>query len=228
MKHYIICSQPRSGTHYLGALLKQQKCGNPQELFYHLMVKGRIPTLDVFYEEYFKKCIHNDVLGVVSHRLHYKRGMKRLRELSGMRSETDFEVLNAFFPDAKFIYFYRKNKVKQAISFLKARRSSHYTLKDNPEFGEYSEEEISKFIIHLCASEAQWLNFFEQYRICPHVLTYELLCSDTTGAICDILAFLELDSSHVKIDTTELPIRQYDQVSEDWYQRYIEKMRLIL
>ena len=221
MKHYIICSQPRSGTHYLRALLKQQKCGNSQELFYHLMVKGRIPTLDVFYEEYFKKCIQNDVFGIVINRLHYKPGMKHLRKLSGMQSENDFDVLSTFFPDAKFIYFYRRNKVKQAISFLKAMRSSHYTLKDNPEFGEYSEEKISEFIIHLCASEAQWLSFFEQYGIRPHVLTYEVLCADTTGAISDILDFLEFDSSHVKIDTTELPIRQYDQISEDWYQRYL-------
>ena len=222
MKHYIICSQPRSGTHYLSALLEQHKCGNAQELFYHLIVNERIPTLDVFYK-YFKECILNGIFGIVCHRLHYKGGMERLRELSGMMKETDFDVLRTFFPDVKFIYFYRQNKVKQAISFLKAKRSGHYLFMDNPEFGEYSEDEISKFIRHLCVSEAQWFHFFQQYGIHPHVLTYESLCSDTTRCIQNILDFLKVDPPEIKIDADSLPKRQYDKISEEWYQRYISE-----
>ena len=194
------------------------------ELFYHLLAEGngRIPTREVFYEKFYKKSILNHVFGTVIHRLHYTGGMKRLRELSGMVKENDFEVLNTFFPSAKFIYFYRDNKVKQAISFLKAERSRHYTFKDNPEFGEYSKKEISKYITHLCISEAQWSDFFTQYGINPYVLSYESLCSNTEGSLRNVLDFLDFDASKIEIDESDLPIRQYNEISEDWYQIFLK------
>ena len=116
MKYYIICAQPRGGTTLLRRLLVQQKnCGNPLELFNHLTLEGRIPTLDKFYED----GTLGDVCGATVHRHHWEKGIKNLKKLSGIPGDTDdLHVLNTLLPDLHFIYYYRQNKVKQAVSFL--------------------------------------------------------------------------------------------------------------
>ena len=218
MKYYIICAQPRGGTTLLRRLLVQQKnCGNPLELFNHLTLEGRIPTLDKFYED----GTLGDVCGATVHRHHWEKGIKNLKKLSGIPGDTDdLHVLNTLLPDLHFIYYYRQNKVKQAVSFLKMKRSRRLS-RESPEFREYSENKITDFLRYLCRCEAQWLSFFEQYGVRPHVLTYEDLCLDMETSVCGILEFLKLDSSRIKIDEKHLPKRGYDEISEDWYQRYI-------
>ena len=216
MINYFICTQPRSGTHLLRALLAQQGCGNPEEL--HKLMMGEIKTLDDFY----KVCTIGDVAGTTLHKLHFGRHIKHLKKVLSLEAEEqDLQILKTLFPEPKFIFFYRRDKVKQAISFKKAHRTGHYRYKMNAEFGEYNEQEITHFIAHLCISEARWMLFFRKHNIMPHILTYEDLCENPVESLRGILDFLQLDRDHIDIDAENLPTRHYDATSEKWYRRYI-------
>lgn len=205
-------------------LLKQQKCGSPIEHFYHLKVGGRILTLESFYE----KGLLNNVFGTAIHQIHYQSGMQRLKELSGMVGQDDFEVLNALCPGIQFIYLYRHDKIKQAVSLKKSMRSGHFLFKENPEFGKYSEKDITQALALLCKSESRWFNFFTHYKIKPYYISYEELCSDTIGSIRGILDFLQLDSSNIQVNSDTLPKSQYDETSENWYKKYLYDNDLFL
>ena len=218
MINYIICTQPRSGTHLLRALLVQQGCGNPEEL--HKLVTGEIKTPDDFY----KKCRIGDVAGTTLHKLHFGRQIKHLKKLFSLEAEEhDLRILEALFPEPKFIFFYRRDKIKQAISFKKSHRTGHYRYKKNADFGEYNEQEITDFIVHLCVSESRWMSFFKKNNITPHILTYEDLCEKPVESVCGILEFLQLDRDHIEINEENLPTRHYDATSEKWYRRYISE-----
>ena len=227
MINYFICTQPRSGTHLLRALLAQQGCGNPEEIHKLLIDEGEIKTLDDFYE----KCRIGNVSGAVLHKLHFGRHIKHLQKLLSLEAEEhDLRILEALLPEPKFIFFYRRDKVKQAISFKKAHRTGHYTYKGNTDFGAYNEQEITDFILHLSVSESQWMWFFKKHNITPHILAYEDLCENPVESIREILAFLQFNKDHIKINIENLPIRQYNnEVSEKWYRRYIlEGNKLLL
>ena len=218
MINYFICTQPRSGTHLLRKLLVQQGCGNPAEL--HPLMTGKIKTLDDFYRE----CTINNVAGATIHKLHFGRYIKHLKKLLSLEAEEhDLRVLEAFFPEPKFIFFYRRDKVQQAISFKKAHRTGNYRYKRNADFGEYNEQEITDLILHLSVSEARWMLFFKKNNITPHILTYEDLCENPVESLRGILAFLQFDRDRIKINEEKLPIQQYDTTSEKWYRRYISE-----
>ena len=216
MKYYIICTQPRTGSHLLRALLRQQRCGNPDELIQQLRTE-HVKDLDSLY----KKGILGDVFGMTVHQLHFLSGLKILREHTGMQKESDFTLLNTLFPNVKFIYLYRRDKVKQAISYVKAHRTGHYTFKGDTQFGAYSESEITKFMEYICRSEAKWLNFFDKYQIKHYDITYESLCSDPIESVRGILNSLGVESPLGKINERLLPTRQYDEISEIWYKKYL-------
>ena len=217
MRNYIICTQPRSGSHFLRALLAQQGCGNPEEL--HTLVTGKIKTPDAFYGT----CTIGDVAGMTLHKLHLGRHIKHLKKLLSLETEEhDLRVLETLFPEPKFIFFYRRDKVKQAISFKKAHRTGNFKdYRENTDFGTYKEQEITDFIVHLSVSEARWMLFFKKNNITPHILTYEELCENPVESLRGILDFLQLDRDHIEIDVDNLPTRHYDAISEKWYRRYI-------
>ena len=221
MISYLICSQPRTGTHLLRGLLTQYLCGNPLELFYQLTYEDRIPTIDVFYDEYYKKNILNDILGVTIHGIHYKRAMERIREFTGMVAENDYEVMKTLFDDPKYIYIYRENRVKEAVSWAKAEKTGHFLSKgDVPEVS-YDKHFIYTHLAKICVSERYWMEFFDEHGITPYILSYEELCADYEGCLKGIFEFLGVPYPEIKIDTSKLPVRQYDEINEAWYRKFM-------
>ena len=216
MKSYINCTTHRSGTHFLKDLLAINNCGFPDEKFWYL-IDGMRLTLG----EFIKKGTKNGVFGMSIHPIVFARGMGILKEMSRMQGEDDFHVLNTIFPNIKFIYLYRENIIKQAISLEKTVRSGHYVLRDNPDFGEYSEKNITNKISFLKKENEEWVTFFNEYNIMPHVLTYESLCLDTPKNIQDILNFLGIKRDFINTEVSREI--QYDETSEEWYQRYIHE-----
>lgn len=230
MKYYIICSQPRSGTHLLRAYLKGLKVGNPVEIFYELTEDLKRDEKRVTIENIYKRGKlgkNGKIWGATFFYKHYLPAMKQIRKLKDLEDMSNFEILNNLFPDLKFIYFYRLNKIKQAISWDKASQSGQYVYEDeiqsNPE---YSPDSIRDIILKLVKDEAQWMNFFETYNITPHIITYESLCEDKVNVISGILDFLgvRFDSSLTLADSLaqmELTKQQYDATSEEWYRRFL-------
>ena len=94
-------------------------------------------------------------------------------QLSLNDDTTDLDVLNAVYPEVKFIHLRRANILKQAISFLKGRRTGHYAYKGNMNEGAYDKSEITDFIRKIAISETHWDEFFSRWNINPFRICYE-------------------------------------------------------
>ena len=222
MKYYIICSQARSGTHFLGAHLVHLKVGNPGEFFLGNVLRT---FTDI---ESLLEYSNGGYWGITVFPEYLAQGIKRLKELSGISTVNDFTLLNTLFPGIKFIHYCRVNKIKHAISAIKSSRTQVFMKKPNTPTPPYNKafcrDEILRTINKLTRREAAWLNFFDRHKIIPHVLTYEDLCRDNTTALGNLLRFLEYDDIEdvaEALSDVKLPIQQYDEISEEWYQKYL-------
>ena len=227
MKSYIIYSMPRSGTRLLKSLLMQQNCGTPSENLNPIEIEKfevmpRQKRLPYFYE----LGTQGGIFGITIHTYHLmnQKGIDFLKELSGTQQEDPFELLRRLFPCAKHLYLYRRNKLKQAISWLKAERTGAFSKNKDSMVGEYSSGDISENIKRISRFDAIWLGFFEKYDIHPFTLTYEELCRNKKRMISNILDFLEVDRDNIHINPDMLPARLYNTTSEEWYQRYLKEI----
>lgn len=228
MKYYCIACSPRSGTHLLMSLLKQQGCGNPGEYFYRIGLGEEFSHINSL-EKLYQEGTLNNIFGVAIHRIHVENGMKRLRDFMGIPEISDYNLLNKAFPNIKFIYLYRMDKIKQAVSLKKAARTGNFVnFKKGLDYGEYSEEELTEHLSYLCKEQSHWLKFFDEHGIDPHYVTYEELCKDPVESVRRILDFLELDSSNIRIEEEHLPKRHYNKFNRIWYTEYISKNIRIL
>ena len=229
MKYYMVCCQPRSGTHLLRRLMRGVDAGAPWEHFVFLPIKDNKNSKYIdSVETLYKRGMKNNVWGAAVHWQDYMPGMERLKKISGLEDVENFEVLNALFPGIKFIYLYRLNKVKQAISLVKARQSGMYTFSDQAKDFKfrYSKEDIEKAILKFSKWEAEWLDFFEKSEVVPHFLSYEFLCEDKAKSIGGILDFLDIKfeadvSLKEYISKISLHRQQYDDISVEWYRNIV-------
>ena len=212
-KNYLICSEPRCGLTLLRSILKQLKIGNPIEFD------------DSYSMDDLSEAATTHGIRGIAMRL---RDFKKIRKKLSMENNNDYEMLMALFPNASFIRLYRRCKVKQAISWIKAARAQQFTYeKEKVDVGPYSEMEIKKFILELSIMESRWAEFFDKNNIIPYFVSYESLCENKVTAIAGILDFLRVEFKSISaleaiIRETKLPIRQYDSTNEDWYQRFME------
>ena len=137
--YYIICSQQRSGTALLRHLLSSVGAGNPVE-FGRLLspTKTDIQTIDDLYTVISK----NNCFGVTIQQSDYTHTINWLKQNAGTQNANDIEILNRYFPKAKFIYLHRLNRIKQAISVIKCHRTG-YSINppEDYDLGPYSENE---------------------------------------------------------------------------------------
>ena len=214
MKYYIIASSQRSGSHFLKDLLIQQKCGRAFDYL------ERINTISDLYETGHL----GGVWGMTLFAVHLDKKLEILKKLAEPVQYNNFHMLNQLFPGVKFVHLFRQNKIKQAISRVKALRTGRYTSSDDEvDCGMYSENEIAKSISYACRNDAKWLNFFSAGNIKPYTLTYEELCDNTRDALMGLFDFLQV-KREIEINLESLPKRLYDSTSEDWYSKFMRRL----
>lgn len=215
MKHYIIAGSHRSGSHFLKDLLVQQKCGIAFDYL------ERINTVEELYETGHL----GGVWGMTLFAVHLDKKLEILKKLAEpVQYDDNFHMLRSLFPGVKFVHLSRRNKVKQAISRVKALRTGRYMSSDaKVDAGMYSENEISKSISYACRNDAKWLDFFRAGNIKPYTLSYEELCDNTRDALMGLFDFLQV-KIEIEINPESLPNRLYDSTSEDWYSKFMRSL----
>ena len=221
MQYYIIASNPRTGSHLLRSILTQNKCGNPIEMFLDFVFNPEEQTLRDFRE----KTTKGDFSGMVVQVHHIKLVSHVVEKLIGRVPQNIVDGLNILFPNPKFIYLHRIDKVRQAISFLKARRTQNYSHfpsheKKEVDYGEYSQNDIMEHMRRLCIWDSFWLNFFSRNGIEPLTISYEELVKNKLLTVVKVFEFLGHTPDMVKMNSDMMPIRQYDAVSQEWYDKY--------
>jgi trehalose 2-sulfotransferase len=219
---YMICSLPRSGSSLLcEALANTLHAGMPAEYFNPGMVavmkrRWKVESFDDYLRELLaRKTSPNGVFGLKVHWGQYTQVVE----------DRDPESI---FPNIRFIRIRREDRVRQAVSWVRARQTGDWSVSwKDPRGGhaQFDPDEIGKSLGRLEREDAAWEAFFRLHSISPHRLSYEELVEAREPTLRGIFAFLGVDlPEDLRFDPPALE-RQADRVSDEWVARYLAESR---
>ncbi len=230
---YWLCTTPRSGSSALGdALARTGVAGRPTEYFNRrfwpeLSERFRVETVPDFLEAATRQtATPNGVFGV---KVMLDRDMepffRGLQRVYGALPDT--ELVQAAFPNLRFVYLTRRNKVRQAVSFVRAQQTGVWarytgeaeTKNLKPEFDSAA---LNRSVHDLALREVRWQDLFGALGASPYTVVYEDYVRAPEAAVRGILDFLGLEPP-ADWSLPELPMeRLADEVSDAWVKRYLE------
>jgi LPS sulfotransferase NodH len=156
--------------------------------------------------------------------------INNLRQLSYLHDLPVPDILATTFPNLRYIWITRRDKVRQAISLWRAIQTGIWRVDETHHFTSISSLPDSELVFHFRAidhlvdqiesHEAAWQDYFRDNGIEPHVVVYEDLVRAYEATCQDILHFL-----HIPIPASFTPgqkrmKQQADALSESWVQQY--------
>lgn len=209
MKSIVICSTQRSGSSFFCMTIKQQnQLGKPTEnLLYFERSEGK---LNFFYKE-LKNMSFDDALRVLLEHTSTPNGISSMKVMMSTLDvilKTNNEnilsskqTLNSFkkhYADPSFIFFTRKNKVKQAIShaYLRKTKTAHarteeeaIRLKKLKQSINLTMNDLATELNYLLKEELKWKLFFLSNNIVPKVVYFENFLEDKSEVLSAIAKF---------------------------------------
>jgi LPS sulfotransferase NodH len=238
---YIICTNPRSGSWLLSeGLASTSLAGNPREWFNILEEQQRRArwrmehSTDLSYAHYLRlvKAASTTSNGIAGIKLHYYQFAELPHKMQAIESQhglTAAQLMMKLYPQAKFLWLTRRDKSRQAISFLMASSTEEWwtiegsasekpaDLAEEPEFDPHAIALRERILLE---NDSKWRIFFEENHISPLVIHYEDLVADYSGAIVSVLKWLGVpDAETIHIRPTRLK-RQSNARTEAWLARY--------
>ena len=262
--HYILCSEGRSGTNYLRYLLIKFCLGEPSEIEDEDINLDVIPVrYRERFIQWKHKFLRSDrydndeLIGnrslwefpfdfVIRHRsegLIYSRCVwsyqfeeiiKNLRGKAGALDVSDADLLEHIYPGIKFIYLYREDHIKQAISMEKARQTDQWnSFQRVQNFDpEYKFGKIAQEVIWRLDSVCKWKEIFERYGIEPLRVKYEDFCKAPRKWLLRIKRYLGIrnatpiteEAIRKHMEDEKAPQRQSDDTNTEWEKRFYQDL----
>jgi LPS sulfotransferase NodH len=241
---YIICTSPRSGSWLLADGLQSTNiAGRPREWFHKVAEEERskrqgmpLPS-ETGYTSYMDYVIRaattsNGVFGLKCHWYQLELLPAKLATIDGFQGVPMPIALPRLFPNLKFIWLTRKNKIRQAISLDKARQTGAWWHEDSfPKKLDVSGEPAYDPIMidqaerHLLANEIGWRDFFKACNAKPYLVVYEDLVEKYDETLRKVMRFLELpEADSVTVPPPRVK-KQADDKTESWMEDYLTFQR---
>ena len=237
-KSYVICATPRTGSTLLCNILRgTDLAGRPNEYFTpseepRFREKFGVSGADGF-KEYLDRVIdeatgRNGVVGFKIMMGQFYEFVERLRGIAATEYQTlnEYELLNHFFPDLRYIWMTRRNKVRQAVSFSRAVQTRHWVHPDGRKQAQkepqYRFSGIDLLMQRVAIFEAKWQEYFSRYEIKPLIVSYEDLVNSRQETVMEILRFIGVKPRE-DLDLSESLKKQADQLNEIWVERFIRE-----
>lgn len=238
-RFYTIWFSQRTGSSLLcKALQSTGVAGQPEEWLYqdNLFEAYAVTTPAELQESLWKSaCGSNGVLGMKYsfHEPHFSQLLEEFRRFPGCSPDASDRTAiweNAF-PAHRHIFMTRRNKVRLAVSWWKAIQSEEWhrrsgetsALRDVS--GAYSFDAIEHLYAEASMREAGIQEFFAEGKIIPLTVVYEDFIQRYEQTVRDILDFLGLDGSSVKIAPAYFS-QTSDEVTEQWVQRFRQEYQV--
>ncbi len=238
---YFICSGLRTGSTLLCQMLTQTGiAGAPTEYFnlFPLVKQTRYAYFSIQKEsEALHKIITGSMTpnGVFGTKLIFAQLSELLEKIileQRIPITSDAEMVASRFPNPRYIWLRRKNRVRQAISLYRAKESRvWWNFKEGPPplhepvHAPLEEPEFDFAAIEDCLrqnqyGESMWKSYFARNKINPLSLTYEDMTNDLTGTLNEVLAYIGLPQ--VTHDVVPPMDRQADAKTDEWEKRFTE------
>ncbi len=238
---YVICTNPRSGSWLLSeGLASTAVAGNPREWFniseeqLHRARWRMEHTTDLSSAAYLELALResttrNGISGIKLHYYQFAEWPERVAAIDGLRGLTSAELMRRLFPNAKYIWLTRRDKVRQAISFVLASRTNEWwdiageathRASPRPDDLVFDAQRIERMAHVLEDCDARWQSYFEDRGITPMVIQYEDLVADYAHTVTGVLKWLGIpDADAIAVPAPRLR-RQSNARNEDWLARY--------
>ncbi|MFK7741474.1 MAG: Stf0 family sulfotransferase [Planctomycetota bacterium] len=242
---YLVCTTQRSGSNLLCQLLRDSGiAGFPEEYFAERFFDGyarKLFELDGFPDRFgdYLACVlarrsPNGAFGSVMMWSYLDEICGRIRSDDRMsRAASSHDVLVETFGAPRYIWLRRRNKVRQAISMVRAEISDQWVSRDRERRptprelprDRFDYDRIAGVAKHFEQSDAGWQRFFEAAGVEPIAFDYEDFAADTASAVPAVIEALGLAvPKDIAVAPPKLQ-RQADQLSEEWYERFVHGRR---
>jgi trehalose 2-sulfotransferase len=243
-KSYIVCSTGRSGSTLLCKTLdKIGNCGNPEEFFHNEQIKKIKQKNDVDYFVYYcnfileKGTTENGIFGMKMHWWQLVDFLRLARQLSIFQDKQDLEILNAIFPNLKFIYIWRRDMAQQAISTIKALQTKQWVNPiENAEAKIQQSQPKQNLIFQPLKiyrweqsfedQNRRWRNFFKDNSLAHYELVYEDFVPAFDREMENIISYLDLNLPANKIEMATQ--KQANAIDRQFLKRYSRIPKLAL
>ena len=139
-----------------------------------------------------------------------------------------WDLINRLFPDLRFIFLTRRDKLRQAISWVKATEHDLWTsdqeLKPHGT-PRYDFAKLDGQITFLSLTESLWQDLFSAWGVRPLTVVYEDFQQDHEATAVRILDYLGIEEPP-SYDASRVSLQKLsDSVSDEWAARYMQEKR---
>ena len=238
---YVICTNPRSGSYLLcDGLASTSLAGRPREWFNPLGEESRRSRWgldkwpDATYGRYLaqvqtRSMTRNGISGI---KLHFNQFLRLEKKLAAVKDFEDLptaELMAKAFPNLQYLWLTRRDKARQAISYLLASKTGAWCIVDTGKSisnektidePDFEPQSIARMQETLERSDAAWQCYFDSSNINPLVVYYEDLATDYSGTVRRVLNWLGVpDADSVAVRPSRLK-QQSTVLNEQWVERY--------
>ncbi len=151
--------------------------------------------------------------GVFGFKLHQQQAVRAFTR-KGLRVEE-------FFPELRWVYVRRRDRIRQAVSWLRARQTGAWD-DASPEESEpqYDAEAIAARLALIERQERGWESYFSEGGLAPLRLDYEEIAEDPVAAARTVLRHVGIqgwEGCEIPRPTRQ---RQSDTLTEAWVERF--------
>jgi LPS sulfotransferase NodH len=220
---YTIATVPRSGSNHLCAMLAQAGVANPTEHFHHTHPMFKDADLDDLLARIIRK---HTVKGVFGSKMFPDQ--RAWLELAASQLYGKSVLVHDIFPVHRWVRLTRDDKVRQAISLYRARKTDEWL--DVPEDKstgrqvEYDYAGILGALREIMLAEASWDQYFASYFHWPiHSYSYEDMIVDPKAVTGAIASMVQVPDFQGVSASPETPFRvQRDNATHEMARRFRE------
>ena len=205
---YSVAFTMRSGSNQICEYLSQNKCGNPTELFQNGITDWN-GTCDNEIESLIRTVSQHTRRSVFGSKMtHDQRALLDEQLRSAI---SDYRNLNDIFPNHRWIWLIRRDKIRQAISLCRAEESGvwvgHREML-SPKI-KYNYRRILSRIMRLYAADLAWKTYFEKHSIVPYIIYYEQFFTDLPTNLAKLLQYIGAFNAIPKMEGSLKMITDY-------------------
>jgi LPS sulfotransferase NodH len=234
---YIICAVQRSGSFLLCEALKNTGlAGFPEEYFlpsegwedgWWARQNGVITRYDYLRLVLDKGSSPNGVFGAKIMWNYFPTMLQKLTDLPEYSGWNAPPLLADLFPNLRYIWIVRRDKVRQAVSWAKAGQTNIYSWykgdplpvpKQEPTFDFTFIDNLYNLILE---GEAGWQTFFEACGVQPFKVIYEELVEAYEETALRILDYLNIPFPKDLVFGERRMQKQADALNDLWVERYL-------
>jgi LPS sulfotransferase NodH len=233
---YFVCGTPRNGGSLLCGLLKSTGvAGRPEEYFVREFQSYWSERWGTEPAAYLRGMVEEATTanGVFGAKLMWPHVSELLRKLPGrrpVRARGQAARIERAFPNTRYVWLSRDDRLAQAISLSKAMQTGDWTAGEerapwapprpsSTDAPRFDFKDIRRYMKQVTRDDEAWRRWFSANGIQPFRVRYEDLAEDMEGMTRAVLAFLDVE---LPDDATIEPqhARQADAVNDEWARLY--------